>query len=55
MFVVMGICLKSKHATQGIYLKAFSKLFNLLEDSGWILKRGDDDGGSGGEDDADED
>ncbi len=27
---------------QGIYLRAFEKLFNILEDSGWELKRKED-------------
>lgn len=27
---------------QGIYLQAFEKLFNILEDSGWELKRKED-------------
>ena len=27
---------------QGPYLSAFGKMFNVLEDSGWELKRSDD-------------
>jgi hypothetical protein len=26
----------------GMYLRAFEKIFNVLEDSGWALKRGDE-------------
>lgn len=36
---------------KGIYLRAFEKLFNMLEDSGWELKRGDDEDGSDESDD----
>ena len=38
---------------QGIYLRAFGKLFNLLEDSGWELKK-DDEEGDAGDSDADD-
>lgn len=35
----------------GMYLRAFEKMFNVLEDSGWALKRGDDSDASSSDDD----
>jgi hypothetical protein len=35
----------------GMYLRAFEKIFNVLEDSGWALKRGDESDASDSDDD----